>query len=177
MSAAPPATDVAAKPSKLPLILGVVLALAGAGGGFYVTYSGLLGGGDPPEEPGHSAEGAPTGHDAPAAAHLTPQPVPAGAAAFVPIDPITINLGPRSDSRHLRFGAQIEVPAGRAAEVQQVMPRILDVLNLYLRALDPHEIEEPAALMRLRAQMLRRVRIVAGPDAINDLLITEFVFN
>ena len=32
-----------AKPSKLPLIIGVVLALAGAGGGFFAVSSGLLG--------------------------------------------------------------------------------------------------------------------------------------
>ena len=32
-----------------------------------------------------------------------------------------------------------------------------------------------AALTRLRAQMLRRVQIVTGPDNVNDLLIMEFV--
>jgi len=61
--------------------------------------------------------------------------------------------------------------------VQALMPRIMDVLNIYLRALDPPELEEPAALLRLRAQMLRRVQIVTGPGLVNDLLIIEFVFN
>ena len=37
----------AKKALKLPLILGLVLALAGGGGGFYAVYSGMvLGGGD-----------------------------------------------------------------------------------------------------------------------------------
>ena len=53
----------------------------------------------------------------------------------------------------------------------------MDVLNIYLRALDPHELQEPAALLRLRAQMLRRVQIVTGPGMVNDLLVMEFVFN
>ncbi len=57
------------------------------------------------------------------------------------------------------------------------MPRVVDVLNGYLRALEIQDIESAAALTRLRAQMLRRVQIVAGPGRINDLLIMEFVLN
>jgi flagellar FliL protein len=57
------------------------------------------------------------------------------------------------------------------------MPRIVDVLNTYLRALSLADMEERAALLRLRAQMLRRVQIVAGAGRINDLLVMEFVLN
>ncbi len=101
----------------------------------------------------------------------------AQAAVFVPVDPITINLGAGGQTRHLRFVAQLEVPAAQSAEVARQMPRIVDVLNTYLRALDLPDIEEPAALSRLRGQMLRRVRLVVGPDRVNDLLVMEFVFN
>lgn len=152
------------KASKLPLLAGLVLALALGGGGFYASFSGLL--------PFGGEEAAPA-PPAPAAA------VPG--ASYLPVDPITINLGQnlgqRGPARHLRFAAQLEVPPARAAEVAQLMPRIVDVLNTYLRALDPPELEEPAALTRLRGQMLRRIQIVAGPGAVSDLLIMEFVFN
>ena len=57
------------------------------------------------------------------------------------------------------------------------MPRIVDVMNGYLRALDAAELENPAALVRLRAQMLRRIQIVTGEGRVRDLLITEFVLN
>ena len=171
-----------AKASKLPLLIGLVLALAGGGGGFYVTYSGLLdsllGGGDSAAAEGHGAAPAADAHGASApAAGDHGEGAVGGSSAFVPVDPITVNLGSRGDTRHLRFVAQLEVGPGAAAEVQRLMPRILDVLNIYLRALDPHELEEPAALMRLRAQMLRRVQIVTGPGLVNDLLVIEFVFN
>ena len=33
------------KSSKLPMIIGLVLAIAGGGGGFYAVYSGMLLGG------------------------------------------------------------------------------------------------------------------------------------
>ena len=56
-------------------------------------------------------------------------------------------------------------------------PRILDVLNSYLRAIETASIEDPQAMARLRAQMLRRIQIVTGEGRVRDLLITEFVLN
>ena len=109
-------------------------------------------------------------HGAPAAAHGN-----AGVAEFVALDAITVNMGSRGESRHLRFSAQLEVTPGNATPVQHLMPRIMDVLNIYLRALDPREMEEPAALLRLRGQMLRRVQIVTGPGMVNDLLVLSLI--
>ena len=178
MAQAATPTSEPAKKSKAPLLIGIVLALVGAAGGFFVMYSGLvdrvLG-----ATSGDSHLAATTdGHGAPAAHGAAASPaLGTGDWVFVPIDPITINLGARGQSRHLRFSAQLEVPITNASEVARLMPRILDVLNIYLRALDPQELEEPAALVRLRGQMLRRVQIVTGPGFVNDLLIIEFVFN
>jgi len=39
------------------------------------------------------------------------------------------------------------------------------------------DLEDPLALVRLRAQMLRRVQMVTGEGRVRDLLITEFVIN
>ena len=39
------------------------------------------------------------------------------------------------------------------------------------------ELEDPAALVRLRAQILRRLQIVTGEGRVRDLLVTEFVLN
>jgi len=144
-----------------PLILGLGLALALGGAGFYATFSGLV-----------SSDSLMPGRN-----RAPVDSLPAGAFAYVPIEPITINLGQRGQARHLRFTAQLEVAPPEVGEVSHLMPRILDVLNIYLRALETRELEEPAALIRLRAQMLRRIQIVTGPGRVNDLLITEFVFN
>ena len=97
--------------------------------------------------------------------------------AFVALDPIVVNMPAAADSTHLRFAAQLEVGRGAQDAVIAQMPRILDVLNDYLRALDPGQLGERSALMRLRAQMLRRVQVVTGDGAVRDLLITEFVMN
>ena len=58
-----------------------------------------------------------------------------------------------------------------------LLPRILDVLNGYLRAVETADLENPSALVKLRAQMLRRVQIVTGEGRVRDLLVTEFVLN
>lgn len=165
--------------SKKGFVIGLVLALVGAGGGFFATYSGLASSllGSAPNADETTRESLDT-----SAEPIGRSEAPLGGqrsrtTGFVPLDPITISLGPRGQSRHLRFSAQLEVASGHSSEVEHLKPRITDVLNIYLRALDPTELEEPAALLRLRAQMLRRIQIVTGPGFVNDLLIMEFVLN
>jgi flagellar FliL protein len=58
-----------------------------------------------------------------------------------------------------------------------LLPRIADVLNGYMRAIDVTQLEDPAALVRMRAQLLRRIQIVTGEGRVRDLLVTEFVLN
>ena len=107
----------------------------------------------------------------------TPAPSALADVAFVAMDPIMISLPPGSEAKHLRFAGQLEVAPDRAAEVAGLMPRVLDVLNTYLRAVEVRDLEEPAALARLRAQMLRRIQVVTGEGRVRDLLVTEFVLN
>ena len=149
------------KKSKLPLLIGILLMLVLGGGGFYATFSGMILGGGAEVADAHSPEG-----DA-----VVPD------IAFVPIDPLIVSLGTSGRARHLRFSSQLEVSKAHQDEVTMLMPRILDVLNGYLRAVEVAELEDPSALIRLRAQMLRRVQIVSGEGRVRDLLVTEFVLN
>jgi flagellar FliL protein len=159
----------AKKPSRLPLIIGLVLALAGGGGGFLAVQSGLLGGLKPPMQ--GPSEAATAADESPA-----PTP-PLPDVAFIDVPPVTISLGPNTQAQHLRFRASLEVPSAHATEIENIMPRVQDVLNSYLRALEPADIEAPGALLKLRGQMLRRVRLVAGEGRVRDLLVMEFVLN
>jgi len=152
------------KKSKKAILFGLLLALALGGGGFYATFSGMiLGTGEEHADNGHGGDSAEA------------EPLPA--IAFVAIDPIIIAMRSEGRAAHLRFRAQLEVEAGTEDDVTMLMPRILDVLNTYLRAVDILEIERPSALLSLRAQMLRRIQIVTGEGRVKDLLVTEFVVN
>lgn len=145
------------KSIKLPLLLGLLLAVLGGGGAFYATFSGMI------LAPAKMLEGG------------RPEKLPD--IAFVPIEPVVISLGQRGKSQYLRFSAQLEVDKALQAEATLILPRVQDVLNSYLRAVDVSVLENPEAMVRLRAQMLRRVQMVAGEGRIRDLLITEFVLN
>lgn len=96
---------------------------------------------------------------------------------FVALEPMVISLGPEAGARHLRLALQLEVAPGSERSVDASVPRIRDVLNTYLRAVDGREIETPGAMLRLRAQMLRRVQLVSPPDSVRDLLVQEFIIN
>ena len=164
------APEEPAKKGKMGLIMGLVGALALGGGGFYSVYSGMIdpmgmisGGGD-------EVHGGGAGDHGDAAASLS-------GVAFVPMDPIMISLPPGSSAKLLRFLGSLEVDPADAEEVTLLMPRVLDVLNTYLRAVDVRDLEQPSAIPRLRAQMLRRIQVVTGPDRVRDLLITEFILN
>lgn len=152
--------DVAPKKkSKLPLIIGVVLALLLGGGGFYATFSGMiLGASDEHAEAEENAEPLPD-------------------IAFVPLEPLIITLGEATSLRNLRITAQMEVAGKYTQDVTLLLPRIADVMNGYLRAMDVAVLEDPAGLVRMRAQILRRIQIVTGEGRVRDLLVTEFVLN
>lgn len=156
-----------AKKSKMPLIIGLVMAVAGGGCGFLAVQMGFIGG------TGNAAEETSDGDDESAQGD-TPA---LGPGSFVALDTIVINLPGDSGRQFLRFTAQLEVPPSYAEEVEGIKPRIIDVLNSYLRAVDIADLEDPAALIRLRSQMLRRVQVVTGDGRVTDLLITEFVLN
>ncbi|GGH39409.1 flagellar FliL protein [Cribrihabitans marinus] len=149
------------KSGKSRLILGLLLAAAGAGGGYFATVSGAI--------PLSAQKGVkPEKTDAPPAL---------ADIAYVDLPPILVTLQSGGAMRHLKFHAQLEVESAQREAVEQVVPRILDVLNGYLRALEPGELTEPLALVRLRGQMLRRIAIVAGDGRVRDLLVAEFVLN
>ncbi|MHA3978348.1 flagellar basal body-associated FliL family protein [Halovulum sp. GXIMD14794] len=150
------AQDSAGSRRKGLLIAALGAFLAG-GAGFGVTYlglvDGLLGG-----------KGSVKSEDAPD-------------YAFVPLDPLMMSLGPQAQARTLKFAAELEVEPGSEETVAALRPRILDVLNGYLRAVDESELEDPAYLYILRAQMLQRIQVVVGEGKVRDLLILEFILN
>lgn len=171
------AEEVPKARSKKPLLLGLVMALAGGGGGYYAVSNGLILGGGA-EDAAMAADGSgtedPAGYEGSGSY--------GGSAAddsssFVDLEPVMVSLPPGSSSRHLRFRATLDVTPGKEAQVSAVTPRILDALNTYLRAVETRDLEDHTAFPRLRAQMLRRVQLVAGPEAVRNLLVTEFVLN
>lgn len=153
--------DAAKAEAKASSLKGMLIAAAGAliagGAGFAVSYGGML-------------DGLSGDHAASAGKEQATY-------VFVPLDPLMVSLGPRAKAQNLRFVAELEVEPGTEQSVAAQKPRIMDVLNGYLRAVEESELEDPAALSLLRAQMLRRIQVVVGDGKVRDLLVLEFILN
>ena len=132
------------------------LALVFGGGGFFVSWSGMLATADKPAEE-----------------YKAPETDVAEVPSFLELDPLMIAVGGAGSVRQLRFRAFLQVDPSKGVETLQ--PRILDIFATYLRAVSVDRLEDPTGFLTLRAQLLRRVQLLAGPDAVEDLLIIDFV--
>lgn len=169
------AEDAAPKKKSRGLLLGLVGAVLLGGGAFYGVYSDLIPlplGNDSPAEGEVTAAGA-----APAASVGVERAPDPGPTAFIALDDLVISLGPEARAKHLKVVLSVEVAPEALEDVTAVTPRIMDVLNTFLRAVDERDFETPGAMLRLRAQMLRRVQLVTPENSVRDLLIQEFVLN
>ena len=143
------------RPGLIPLLGRVLAAVLIAAAGFLAGMQGSL----------------------PFPTALQQAPAPLEGIAYVPLKPIVIALNVGGVRKHLKFLGQLEVVAAYQPEVSALLPRIMDVLNSYLHAVDLSMVEGPGTLTKLRAQMLRRLQIVTGEGRVNDLLVMELLVN
>lgn len=152
-----------AAPEKGGKVLFLITALAmilGIAGGGWVNMSGIISSGM--SEP--TFEEAAISQDA-------------AMPAFVMLDPIVVSLKDGDERFLLKFVGSLDVTPQSLTEVEALKPRIADIINGYLRALELEDFEKPAALLQIRSHLLHRVRLVAGENRIKDLLVIEFVIN
>ncbi len=68
----------------------------------------------------------------------------------------------------LRDGKQIE-------NVKYLLPRVTDSLIFYLRGLRPSDLNGPAALYRLREELMIRFNKILSPVEITDVLFKDII--
>ena len=71
----------------------------------------------------------------------------------------------------LQFACEIR------AEVEAMSPRIVDIFNSFLRAVQPSDFEDPVILEKLRSHLLHRARLVTGESAVKSVRSMEFVWD
>ncbi|MEM6973009.1 MAG: flagellar basal body-associated FliL family protein [Pseudomonadota bacterium] len=148
----------------LPLLIGV-LGAAGAGGGMYwAVSSGMV----PPPV-------------ATVTAAMAPPPLPAWAEwqppDYVELPVITVSLGPEATARSLRARVTLEVVPGAIDPVTEAEPRVVATLVRFLRAVDERDLQQPAQMLRLQAQILRRIHLVTPPETVRAVLFQEFMLD
>jgi flagellar protein FliL len=138
---------------SLKLIVSVVAAVVGLGSVGGVGYYFLT----------NHSEAAP-------AAKVTP-PV------FFDMPDILVNLSSTGDrTQYLKVKVVLELPDEQMkAQIQPLMPRVIDMFQTYLRELRATDLDGSAGLYRLKEELTRRVNAAIAPERINAVLFKEIV--
>ncbi|MGI9383170.1 MAG: flagellar basal body-associated FliL family protein [Methyloligellaceae bacterium] len=136
----------------LILILPVLLALGG-GGYFAAQMFDLFGSGGM------------------ASAAQKPPPV------YYDLPEMVVNLSAAEKrAQYLKLKVSLEVENEMVVKaLQPVMPRVLDVFQLYLRELRSSDLDGSAGLFRLKEELLRRVNIEIHPSRVDRVLFKEII--
>jgi flagellar protein FliL len=134
------------------MAVGGLVGLAALGGGGYFFF-------------GHH------GDTAAAATHVKP-PV------FVDMPDILVNLSSSGGERtqYLKVKIALELPdEAVSAQIQPIMPRLLDTFQTYLRELRSTDLDGSAGLYRLKEELTRRVNASIAPNRVNAVLFKEIM--
>jgi flagellar FliL protein len=145
--------DAAPPKSKKKLIIAAVAVLAlGGGGGWF-----LLGKKSHPPEPVEVKK----------------------VVAFVDVQEMMVNLvseATQDRPRFLKLKVALEVNDGKVVpEVTPLLPRVQDILQVFMREMRPSDLEGSGGMSRLREEMLRRVNIAVYPAKVDAVLFKEVV--
>jgi flagellar protein FliL len=161
----------AAPTKKLPIkklltIILPLLLLIGGGAGAY--FSGLLDGllgkkhDDHVEAPAHDDHAPPGG----------PQQI-----VFMDLQEMLVNLqstGRKQSFLKIKVSLELNGPLDQQ-RIEQVMPRIVDSFQVYLRELRIEDLQGAAGMHLLREELLTRVNASAKPVKVNDVLFREML--
>ena len=136
------------------MVVGGLVVLGGIGGGAYFFFFA------------HKKEAA-------IAANQVKPPV------FFDLPDVLVNLsssGANERTQYLKVKVVLELPdQALSAQIQPVMPRIMDAFQTYLRELRPTDLDGSAGLYRLKEELTRRVDAAIAPNHINAVLFKEIV--
>ncbi|HAH11484.1 MAG TPA: flagellar basal body protein FliL [Alphaproteobacteria bacterium] len=99
-----------------------------------------------------------------------------GQPVFFDLPAILVNL--RSDEKpvFLKLVVSLELSEPNAIKaVEGVLPRVVDQFQTYLRELRVEELSGSAATIRLKEELLRRVKMAASPVEVQDVLFKDMI--
>jgi flagellar FliL protein len=97
---------------------------------------------------------------------------------FLDMPDVLVNLSSSGGDRtqYLKVKVTLELPdQAMSAQIQPVMPRLMDAFQTYLRELRPTDLDGSAGLYRLKEELTRRVNASIAPGRINAVLFKEIV--
>ena len=98
--------------------------------------------------------------------------------AFFDVPDVMVNLSGAAGERaqYLKLKIVLELPdQTMGAQIQPVMPRVMDAFQTYLRELRPADLDGSGGLYRMRDELTRRINTMIAPHHINAVLFKEVV--
>ena len=112
-------------------------------------------------------------------AHETHDAVPVvKPAVFFDLPEVLVNLSNNGAERtqYLKVKVVLELSDQLLmAQIQPVMPRVLDTFQTYLRELRPSDLDGSSGLYRLKEELTRRVNAAIAPNKVSAVLFKEIV--
>lgn len=183
-------TDAPATKKKLPLLFIVVPAalvvLGGGGGAAFLLMqpkAEAAEGGHAEKAGGHAGaakkgggHGAADGEANPALGVISDGP---DGVVFYTLPDLVVNIqAPGGRPTFLKLKLTLEMKdAALAYHLQSEMPRMQDMFQSFLRELRPEDLAGSAGSFQLRAEILRRVNLIAAPGKVDAVLIEEMLVN
>lgn len=143
---------------KLIIILIPVLLLLAGGGAAY--FLGFIGG----KEPEHEE-----------AAEKPPPPPPPSMIYPMPDILVNLNTAPTARGAFVKLTSTIDLVEEDVTLFEDALPRVIDTLITYMRELRPEDLRGSAGLVRLREELLARIKVSAAPARVNDVLFREIL--
>ncbi len=172
------------KPPLLIIIIAAAVLVAAIGGGaaFFLLKPKTAESEAAHEEPakdakksdGHGKEGEEAA--APAEGSGTIAAGPDGVTFYTLPDMIVNIQSPEGRTTYLKLKLTLEMKdASTAAKLQSEHPRLNDMFQSFLRELRPEDLAGSAGSYQLRAEILRRVNLIAAPGKVDAVLIEEML--
>lgn len=145
---------------KLVFIVIGIVALLGIGGGGYFAYTTMF-------APQQMAS-----PDDPVEKKISKLP-----SVYFDLPEMVVNLSVNDKrAQYLKIKIALEAHEQEAIDaLQPVMPRVLDMFQIYLRELRSSDLEGSAGIFRLKEELLRRINLAIYPNRINRVLFKEII--
>ena len=97
---------------------------------------------------------------------------------FMDVPEVMVNMaaGAGERTQYLKVKVVLEVKdQPLVAEIQPVLPRVMDIFQTYLRELRPSDLNGSAGMFRLKEELTRRVNAAISPRQVNAVLFKEIL--
>lgn len=115
----------------------------------------------------------------PDAEHAAADQKAAKKAAFLDMRDMIINISSNNQNDRQAFiKMKVSLEVGDAKvlpEIQPLLPRVEDTLQVYMRELRPSDLEGSAGMFRLKEELLRRVNLAVYPAKVDAVLFKELL--